>query len=351
MTASLPRLRPLWSSPHITIRRWEADVRPKLEAEWRALMGHPAFSPSEFESQAELIRESETGDFVARFYRQSTGPDHFQKVIVLHPHRPASDPAPCAVVPFYQPETVAGLAPLNPNEELRGAGCPLLQFGRHLARKGFVVACVEAFAYNTLPEGFTSEGVALEKSGGANSRWPVAARELARRHPEWTGMGKLVHDTSLALDLLLEQPGVDPERVLIMGHSLGGKMAFYTGALDPRFRCVIASDFGLPWRSTNWDSPWYLGSRVPKDDTGPAHHELLALLAPRPFYLIAGETDTEESWRYLDAARPAYALYGSENHLDGMNHASGHRPTEDSITKAYLWLDRMFDLPPREWSD
>jgi dienelactone hydrolase len=33
----------------------------------------------------------------------------------------------------------------------------------------------------------------------------------------------MVHDLRLATDLLLAQPQVDPERVLCIGHSLGGK--------------------------------------------------------------------------------------------------------------------------------
>ncbi len=132
----------------------------------------------------------------------------------------------------------------------------------------------------------------------------------------------------------VEQPGVDASRLLAMGHSLGGKMAFCTGALDARVKCVIGSDFGLPWRSTNWDAPWYLGGRVPCDDRGMAHHELLALLAPRPFFLIAGETDARESWQYLEAARDVYRLYSVWTHIGGINHASGQAPS----IAALRWL-------------
>ena len=60
------------------------------------------------------------------------------------------------------------------------------------------------------------------------SRWERATERLLADNPDWTGMGKLTHDVRRATDLLLQQPDVDPARVLAIGHSLGGKMAFCT---------------------------------------------------------------------------------------------------------------------------
>ncbi len=286
-------------------------------------------------------------DFRAVSLLQPTGPGQSQRVIILHPRRPAGDPAPCAVVPFYHPEKSAGLAPNSATTGLRleddeSVATEVRQIGRHLARLGFVVACVEAFPFNTVPDPCSDAPFAW---------WKSAAQKILSDHPEWTGLGKLTHDTSRALDLLLSQRGVDPSRVLAMGHSLGGKMAFYTGALDERVTCVIGSDFGLPWRSTNWDAPWYLGDKIPPDDSAMAHHELLALLAPRPFFLIAGETDSSESWQYLDAARPIYRLHGSDNALGCIDHASGHTPSIAALDIAYAWLGEMYGLPHRRWRD
>jgi len=266
---------------------------------------------------------------------------------MLHPPSQfrAGEPAPCAIVPFYHPEQSAGLVRDEESGTLRlNTDCAWAtearQIGRHLARLGFVVACVEAFPFNTVPDPGGSEPFAW---------WRSAADALLAAHPAWTGLGKLVHDTSRALDLLLGQPGVDYTRVLAMGHSLGGKMAFYTGALDARVSCVIGSDFGLPWRSTNWDAPWYLGARIPSGDEGMAHHELLALLAPRPFFLLAGETDGKESWEYLDAAREVYSLYGASNAAGCLHHDSGHTPPVAALDVAYAWLCERFSLPHRHW--
>ncbi len=348
-----PPLRPLLEGEGTSLQLWEEALQPEVKERWLSLLGRPAFDDAGFERSVQKMEEWDGPEFRAVRYLQATGPGHFQKVIVLYPKQPtdpAQGPLPCAVVPFYQPETVAGLAPASEKEGLRASDDLTLagevrQMGRHLARLGFVVACVEAFPFNTVPEPSAKDG----EGGEPMDWWQVAAEEIARRHPGWTGLGKLVHDTSLALDLLLEQPGVDPTRVLMMGHSLGGKMAFYTGALDARVSCVIASDFGLPWRSTNWQKPWYLGPKVPADDCGMAHHELLALLAPRPFFLIAGETDNSQAWHYFQAARPVYDLYGAGDRLGCIDHASGHSPTVASLDVAYAWMGEAFALPHRRW--
>src|SRR3546814_20607696 len=50
-----------------------------------------------------------------------------------------------------------------------------------------------------------------------------------------------VADAKNALNWLTEQPGVDPLRVGVIGHSFGAAVACYAGAVEQRFACVISS--------------------------------------------------------------------------------------------------------------
>lgn len=340
-------LRPLHSTQaSLTQELWERDYRPALERRWRRSLGSPAYTTNDYPSAATKLAECHGPDFVASLWSQPTGPDQSQKVILLQPLRPPVTPAPGAVIPFYQPETVAGFEPdahLHGLKELSTEAYAPGEdrcFGRHLVRLGFTVACVEAFPFNTVPD---------PETGRKFDHWQRAADKILSDHPEWTGLGKLIHDTSRAVDLLLAQPGLDPQQVVVMGHSLGGKMAFYTGAMDARITAVVASDFGLPWDSTNWTADWYWGTTVPGHDPEAAHHELLALLAPRPFFLIAGQTDSRRSWQYMEKARNVYTLYHAAHHLGGIDHASGHAPTLAALEVAYAWLRERFHLPRQSW--
>lgn len=308
----------------------------ELQSRWADVLGQPSFANCD--RTPEIISRFEQPAYRATLYKQPTGPHTRQTVLLLEPKNPLPAPRPGMVIPFYEPDRMIGLdiTTLQPLD-----ATPLIQFGRHLAEQGYTVACTEAFPYNTVPEPAENKGFAW---------WQSGAEKLLRDNPRWTGMAKLAADTSRALDLLLEQPGIDPQRVGVMGHSLGGKMAFYAGCLDPRFKAIISSDFGIGWSFTNWDAPWYLGPQIHRPDFTLAHHHLLALFAPNPFLLIGGEADRPASWQYLDEARKVYALYKKPEAIGFFDHASGHRPTEESMHIAYGWLAEQFHIAPNSWT-
>jgi cephalosporin-C deacetylase-like acetyl esterase len=69
-------------------------------------------------------------------------------------------------------------------------------------------------------------------------------------------MGWMVWDIGRGIDLLLRQPGVDPERVILVGAVAGGgDPAAVAAALDPRVRCVIPFNFGGPQPESPYPLP------------------------------------------------------------------------------------------------
>jgi len=316
-----------------TLAAWEARRRELLER-WNEVLGAP--TPAEFDRTAELVESFDLPECRATTYLLPTGPETKQFVLLMAPLDADDRPRPAALVPFYNPDAMAGydLATRELKER------PTVHFGRHLVQQGYLVLCGQAFPYNTVPDPQSDAGFAW---------WHAGTDKVLAENPEWTGMGKLIWDTRLATDFLLEQPDVDPDRVVAIGHSLGGKMAFYNGCLDERIKAIIASDFGIGFGFTNWDAPWYLGDKVHDPGLGLAHHHLLALNAPRSFLIIAGQFDGPASWQYLNEVREIYKLFGREHALGIFDHASGHTPTEEAMRAAYTWLAEQFGLPERPW--
>ncbi|MBE6613850.1 MAG: hypothetical protein E7631_00915 [Ruminococcaceae bacterium] len=259
-------------------------------------------------------------------YRQANGPRTWQRVMMLFPKNEGK-PFPGVVVPFYYPEAMLGMDPFTGESLPRFQGIEMML---HLVRRGYAVISADAYHLTY---------ISSPRDRNDFRRWHDAAEALMQDQPGWTGIGKLTADTMLLVDVLAADPRVDESRIGIAGHSLGGKMAFYTGCIDERIRVILASDFGIGWEQTNWQDLWYWGEKAGQMQLkGMDHASLLAAAAPKPMMLLAGQYDDMTSWDMMQRAA------GYEEHADHLaicHHASGHRPPPEALEAGYAFLDRF----------
>ena len=293
-----------------------------LRRKWLDALGKPLYNKTY--GHAELIRTFSTEDFDAEWYSQENGEGKYQRVLILFPKNLVGR-APAVAVPFYFPEALLAFDHAS-GEELeyyRG-----LEMMLHLVRRGYVVASADAYHLSY---------VESDKDRGDFTRWKDAARALRADHPNYSGVGKLVDDTRLLIDLLDSDGRVDSSRIGIAGHSLGGKMAFYTGCLDERVKVILASDFGIGWHQTNWGDDWYWGKDAARLEAEGFDHSELLTVAQKPFCLIAGHYDTDES---LEIICRAEGYERNSEKLKFINHATGHRPPMWTLDQGYDFLDK-----------
>lgn len=311
-------LSPLWdSTTELTREAWELRRR-ELQQAWLQWLGPMPERPTP--TTWTVLRTDELSDVTRQLVEYAGEPDWKVQAYILRPSAPLSGRKRAGVVVLHSTTTqtidlVAGVT--NAREE---------QTGLQLAQRGFVVVCPRCFLWQDAPDLMT----AVEKH-----------RE---RHPRTLGMMKMLYDAQRAVDLLVAQPDVDPQRIGACGHSLGAKEAFYLAAFDERVKAAVASDGGIPFTSTNWQAPWYLGPDVRRPDQPRNHHELVALIAPRAFLVLAaqvgpGAADGDHTWPYLAAALPVYRLYGETAPLGLLNHREGHRLSQSSYEKLAEWLE------------
>lgn len=197
-------------------------------------------------------------------------------------------------------------------------------FGLKVAQRGCIAICPRNYLW---PD---NQHIAAEQE----------AKRFLQRHPKATGMAKMLYDSLIAVNILAAQPGVDPKRLGAVGHSLGAKEVLYLAAFDERIQATVSSEGGIGTKFSNWDASWYLGAGIKKPTFTREHHELLALVAPRAFLLIGGESaDGDQGWPFIAAALPVYRLYGQPARLGQYNHRQGHAVPPECEQRIYEWLE------------
>jgi dienelactone hydrolase len=202
-------------------------------------------------------------------------------------------------------------------------GAPEKAFGLQLAKRGGVAICPRNYLW--------PESHRIDAKG--------EAAKFLERNPDSKGMDRMLADGLAAVDLLVAHSLVDSERIGCIGHSLGAKEALYLAAFDERVQAAVSSEGGIGTKFSNWHDAWYLGTAIQQADFALEHHELLALVAPRPFLLVGGDSaDGDQSWPFIAAALPVYRLYGEPARAGLLNHKQGHSVPAEANEKMLAWI-------------
>jgi dienelactone hydrolase len=158
-----------------------------------------------------------------------------------------------------------------------------------------------------------------------------------------------------AVDYLQSLPEVDPERIGVIGHSLGGHNSMFLAVFDPRIKCVVSNcgfcSFPRYYGGDlkGWSHDGYMPrirtayelrpEKMPFDFT-----EVTAALAPRPFLASAPTRDSNFDVQgvkdCIAAARPVYELLGAADKLAANYPDCEHNFPKDARKVAYEWLDK-----------
>ena len=255
---------------------------------------------------------------------------------------------PCLL---YRPKNVEGKIPAvvitNGHGESKGSLCNLYA-GPLYAKLG--LACL---LYDTIGE------EERHREHGMGTR----AHDVKDSDRRATGagrlmMGKMIFDTMRCIDFLLSRDDVDPQHIGVAGNSLGGAVAKWMLALEPRLKMVIVSGGGFgefnatPGRSKLCTNiPEQLRSRL---CTVP---ELLSLAAPHCAVVVMnGDADSvmdregdgvlwQQTRENVAKVAPMFEQKGAPGKIKTWFEPGGGHRSYHLYKDAALWINEHLGTP------
>lgn len=294
---------------------WQKEI-----GTWPALLEDP---------KLEILSSTNRETFRQQRVRVETAPGQMTEGYLLTPS--GRGPFPAVVVPYYEPESSIGVGKVK-----------LRDFALQLTRRGFV-------------------SLAIGSPGGDARKPDVDGAQCQPLH-------FLGYVAANCYNALAHVPKVDAKRIGIVGHSYGGKWAMFGACFYEKFACGVWSDPGIVFdearSNVNYWEPWYLGAEAGRTRTpgviseasprtgaykrlyesGHDLHEVLALMAPRPFLVSGGAEDQAERWQALNRVNEVYHLLGA-THRVAMSFRPAHDPTPESNEQIYRFFEFFLGTP------
>lgn len=302
--------------------------RTEIESQWHRMMGK--WPPFIKKQKMEVLETIQRTGFVQYRIRFNWTPNEKTIAYLLVPEGKGKRPA--VITTFYEPESAIGLGKSNRD-----------------------------FAYQLTKRGYVTLSIGTAEASKAKT-YSIYYPSIEKAEVEPLSM--LAYAAGNAWYILSDLPYVDNKKIGIMGHSFGGKWAMFASCFFDKFACGVWSDPGVVFDETkagavNYWEPWYLGYYQPpwkntwrkKGNIAGAEgsyphllkhgydlHEVMALMAPRPFLVSGGSSDPIERWIALNHVIQVNKLLGYENRV-AMTNRPEHSPNRDSNEQAYLFFD------------
>lgn len=171
-----------------------------------------------------------------------------------------------------------------------------------------------------------------------------------------SGTMKAVWDNIACLDVLEHHSYVDPDRIGVIGHSLGGHNGMFTACFDQRIKCVVTSCGFTPFHDyyggdlKGWTQDRYMPRIRDVYDSDPDKvpfdfYEVLGALAPRPVFINAplkdDNFDVGGVKKAVTEAQKVYDLLGQPKNLVSRHPDCEHDFPPEIREEVYDWLDKQ----------
>jgi dienelactone hydrolase len=277
------------------------------------------------------------GDYTRTLVTYTVEPGEQVAAWLLMPQGPAPVNGWPAVLAIHQH---AGQYDLGKSEVVGLAGNPTYAYGPEICRRGYAVLCPDLLCFEERRPAQDMQQTDSAQAGTLYERFEFTQRLLAGSCLQT----KYLHDLRCAIDLLTSLPGINGERLGVIGHSLGGQETLWLTWYDQRISAAVSScGFGLLRTIVRDHIKHNFAAYVPGMLEICDMDALVTALAPRPFLLTAGEIDhlfpLDGVHSIVEKAQQRYAQEGASERFQAVLFPSGHSFPEEVKAAAYSFLD------------
>lgn len=181
----------------------------------------------------------------------------------------------------------------------------------------------------------TLEGRGFGELGQVDyAKLDAAARLVGRT---WAGL--VVEDGLRALDYLQARPEVDPTRLGVAGHTVGGALSLFTAALDERVVATVISDYLVRFDDIPPDGPRYRRLCFRNLRCVAEAGDIGALIAPRPLLYTRSEGAVGQNYACFHQARLPYELLRVPDRLRYQETTPGRTFNNEAAARFFTrWL-------------
>jgi len=202
-------------------------------------------------------------------------------------------------------------------------------YGDYLAKKGYIV-----FAPNIEHEYL--EGITK------TIHWGLLPKKV-----NFPWMGQRVWMVKRAIDFLLTQPGIDPEKIGIVGLSNGSMTSMFASAFDPRIKLTVCSGSLIMYeRMWHRELIHCRCQYIPRMEGVLDYYDVFALIAPRALVIQNGLKDPifpiHSAVKAFTFIRRAYVIAGAQDQVILDVHEGAHQFQMDVPS---AWFAQVLPIP------
>ena len=284
--------------------------------------------PDHTDLNPRLLKRQEERDRIVEWITYESEPGEVVPAVMLIPRR-HTPPLPVVLCHHQH----AGQYDLGKSEVLGWAGNPQQAYAAELCARGYITLAPDTIGFEER----------------RHPRMPGQHYEhfLAQEYSikGLTLQGKMIWDVMRAVDYLQSRPEVDPNRIGMIGHSMGAAETWFSMAVEPRIKvgaasCATTTYVAILGAEAIHNPGFYLPGILKWGDIP----DIVSLIAPRPLLILNGEQDlrfpVQGAKDVVARAGMLYRRLGRPDALELFTSPQGHEFTDEMRQRAYHWLDR-----------